>query len=663
MDANFGTGPKWLWVFLLTFSSLSGRAQTVSVPLGGNAWGDLTVGCTVWVRVAHPGSLHVSLFALAPAGGSTVNVSLGGVNHPVVLQGADTLRYDAGSWTIADTGYQAIVLKGVGKPGADFGTIRSLELSGPAAAAMAYVPNNEGNYFYWGRRGPSVHLNYPVADSLHVEWFYNEVTVPVGQDIIGSYFMADGFSVGYFGMQVNSATERRILFSVWSPFTTDDPKAIPDSLRIGLVRKGPDVHVGVFGDEGSGGQSYLVYPWVAGTTYRFLLRAQPGGGAQPGNENRTRFTAWFFAPEQGSWRLIASWDRPATHTWLAHLHSFLENFEPEAGDKSRSAFYGNQWIGDSAGRWQPLTRARFTGDNTARKGYRMDYAGGVNDSVFFLRNGGFFAAYTPLDSWFERGGSRGSVPHMEISEERTVVDTVVMHFGFDKSAVLAADSGAVKLRTGQLADSILLVGYTDTTGSERYNQQLSLRRALAVKALLSARTASRVEARGESNPIRGDDSLSRRVLMIVWYRLKDPGPVVRSVAPPPRIHADGEPDTVIALENINFIANTPVLTDAAKLVLPRTVPYLRSLSDRYLEINGYCNSPGALLSKTDPLFILSVKRAKFIYDYLIQQGFDSTRLRYVGRGNGTPLIAHPTTRQEMDQNMRVEIRVFGKKPD
>ena len=275
---------------------------------------------------------------------------------------------------------------------------------------MAYVPNDEGNFFHWGRRGPSVHLNYPTADTQQVQYFYSEITVPAGEDRIGSYFMADGFSVGYFGMQVNGPAERHILFSVWSPFTTDDPKAIPDSLRIVLIRKGDDVHTGTFGAEGSGGQSYLLYPWVAGNTYRFLLRAQPQ------TDNHTRFTAWFYAPEQSRWRLIACWDRPATHTWLTHLYSFLENFEPEQGDKDRLAYYGNQWIADSAGHWTPLTRARFTGDNTARKGYRHDYAGGLHGYTFFLRDGGFFDTYTPLDTWFERPAPTTTMPPINLAD-------------------------------------------------------------------------------------------------------------------------------------------------------------------------------------------------------------------------------------------------------
>ena len=103
----------------------------------------------------------------------------------------------------------------------------------------------------------------------NAEWFYNEITVPAGNDVIGSYFMADGFKEGYFGMQVNSPTERHILFSVWSPFQTDDPASIPEDKKIILLKKGANVHAGEFGNEGSGGQSYLNYNWKAAILMSF----------------------------------------------------------------------------------------------------------------------------------------------------------------------------------------------------------------------------------------------------------------------------------------------------------------------------------------------------------------------------------------------------------
>ena len=74
--------------------------------------------------------------------------------------------------------------------------------------------------------------------------------MPAGGDVIGSYFMADGFAHGYFGMQVNSEKERRILFSVWSPYNTQNPDEIPQDQRIELLKKGDGVHTGKFGNEG-----------------------------------------------------------------------------------------------------------------------------------------------------------------------------------------------------------------------------------------------------------------------------------------------------------------------------------------------------------------------------------------------------------------------------
>jgi hypothetical protein len=350
---------------------LTGTAQintdSIVIPMDGNSWSASANTHIVYFRLKHTGTIR------ATTGSSYIS-----------------------TYHITDTGYVSLTLTGR--------DVESITLSGAATRDATFVPNNEGNFFYWGRRGPSVHLNYPLPEGANAEWFYNEVFVPSGQDVIGSYFMADGFAQGYFGMQVNSSTERHILFSIWSPFQTDDPTKIPDSQRIVLLAKGPNVHAGEFGNEGSGGQSYLNYPWRAGNTYRFLVHAQPQ------EHNTTVFTAWFFAPEENKWRLIASFRRPQTHTWLTGLHSFLENFEPAMGNKTRLVLFDHQWIRTDQGKWMPLTKARFTGDNTARKGYRMDYAGGIKGTSFYLQNCGFFSDYTPLDTWWERHPASNEAP-------------------------------------------------------------------------------------------------------------------------------------------------------------------------------------------------------------------------------------------------------------
>jgi hypothetical protein len=388
----------------------------ITVPLAGNTWSsskereggrvsnkgienwisDKTL-FTTYVRVNKTGTVKVWLNIKVPDGKCTLELSVKGNSKKLNAEGVDAKNYYAGEWKINDTGYIAFQLKGISKTGSEFGDINSLELEGSVINEhTAFTKNNEGSFFLWGRRGPSVHLNYIVPKDENVEWFYNEVTVPKGEDVLGSYFMADGFGEGYFGMQVNSLTERHILFSVWSPFKTDNPKEIPDSQKIQLLKKGERVHAGEFGNEGSGGQSYMNYNWKAGNTYKFLLQGKPEG------TNHTTYTAYFYAPEDASWHLIASFRRPATNTWLKHLYSFLENFSPNQGDIERSVLYGNQWIRTNEGKWIELNRIRFTADNTGRKGYRMDYAGGVKGNEFYLRNCGFFNNYTAIDTFFER---------------------------------------------------------------------------------------------------------------------------------------------------------------------------------------------------------------------------------------------------------------------
>ena len=240
-----------------------------------------------------------------------------------------------------------------------------------------------------------VHLNYPLPEG-DFEWFYNEVTVPEDGETMHSYYMVAGFGEGYFGMQYNSDTERRILFSVWSPFETQNPKEIPEDHRVVMLRRGKDVHIGEFGNEGSGGQSYLRYPWKAGNTYPFLMQVRPDG------KGNTIYTAYFYAADDKEWRLIAEFLRPKTNTWYKRPHSFLENFSPEQGYLTRKVCFSNQWARTAGGKWHRLTQAGFTNDGTARAGVRLDYRGGLTPDKkgVFLQMGGFFNENTPYGSRF-----------------------------------------------------------------------------------------------------------------------------------------------------------------------------------------------------------------------------------------------------------------------
>lgn len=367
-------------------------------------WNDKSSKIRTYFRVEEAGALHAGIVGRVKNGSSKVKVTIGNQSKEVTLENVSSDTITAGIFEISEPGYHWAEFEGISKSGDTFAEISELLIGGEAASGEVYFIRDD---FYWGRRGPSVHLGFQVPEEAgDVKWFYNEITVPEGEDVIGSYFMANGFGQGYFGIQVNSPDERRVLFSVWSPYQTDNPDEIPDEEKIVLLKKGDQVYTGEFGNEGSGGQSFLRYNWKAGNTYRFLLKGEPAGN------NHTDFTAWVYAPESNSWKLIASFRRPKTNTWLTGLYSFLENFIPDTGDQPRMAYYGNQWVRSKEGTWHELTRIKFTADATARKDARLDYAGGAEGKAFFLKNCGFFSDKTTIDTFFERQPS-GNPPEID----------------------------------------------------------------------------------------------------------------------------------------------------------------------------------------------------------------------------------------------------------
>lgn len=375
---------------------------------GGLRWDGADTVLSVYFRIDRPADLRLAFRAKVPEGASRIEARVAGRTLVASLSGSDTVEVVLGEVRMEEAGYVRVDFQGLEKSGPVFAEPEALVVTSTTPdLTLAYVRDNEDNRYYWGRRGPSVHLGYRVPEGLTIEWFYSELTVPKGMDPIGSYFMANGFGEGYFGIQVNSPSERRVLFSVWSPFATDNPRDIPEDQRIVMLARGDGVHTGEFGNEGSGGQSYFRYPWKAGLTYRFLNRARPDGA---GN---TIYTAWFYSPETLRWQLIASFRRPKTEKHLTGLHGFLENFSDRQGWVTREGRYGNAWARDLQGVWHPLREARFTGDDIARRGYRVDFAGGVSGQDFFLRNGGFFNDTVPLNSRFTRPADRGEAPAID----------------------------------------------------------------------------------------------------------------------------------------------------------------------------------------------------------------------------------------------------------
>lgn len=391
------------------FSNLSADGQNKFGERGLENWTEAEKEVWVFFHTSVVGEINLGLTAKVNSGVSELDVSLNGETRRVQVSNTENSIVSVGVFHVKRPGYQKVILKGISKGGPVYSDIESLNLGGTAGASdvLHFVKDD----FYWGRRGPSVHFSYTMPQNRDAKWLYNEITVPEGNDVIGSYFMANGFAEGYFGIQVNSATERRILFSVWSPYETDNPASIPEDQKIILLKKGADVNTGEFGNEGSGGQSYKRFNWTTNTTYKFLTRIEPSTVAES-----TEYSSYFFAPETGQWELIASFRRPKTTTYAKRFHSFLENFITGTGHIKRGVEFSNQWIYSTQGEWIELTEARYTADATARKGNRLDYIGIVTPcDRFYLSNCGFFSPNVPYDSSFKRKAT-SIEPQMDLDE-------------------------------------------------------------------------------------------------------------------------------------------------------------------------------------------------------------------------------------------------------
>lgn len=393
-----------------------GSAQSFSIPVhsayllpeqemvlqasnGGSqyAWTSTKTQLRFYTQLADTGTLRIRLALVPLQQPLTLQVQVGKQKTVTVRVPAKQHYVSLGKFHPDQAGFLSIQLAALRLPAKGL-LVKSLELEGTAAAGMKANTKER-------RNAASVHLRYPLADSIRAIAFYDEVKVPKGYDPVHSYYMATGFSRGYFGIQVNSATERRVIFSIWDAGNEAvDRSKVPDSLKVQLLAKGDGVVANDFGNEGTGGHSHWVYPWQTDSTYRFLVTALPDSATAT-----TIYTGYFYIPETQRWKLIAAFRAPKDGNRLNRLYSFSENFSGENGYLKRRAYYGNQWVQQDNGRWIELKEAIFTTDATGRAGDRTDIGAGVEGQSFYLWHGGFEPANAVQQQQFQREPS-GKAP-------------------------------------------------------------------------------------------------------------------------------------------------------------------------------------------------------------------------------------------------------------
>ena len=271
-----------------------------------------------------------------------------------------------------------------------------------------------------GLAAPSIHMNMnaPVGN---MEYFYTEITVPVGGDPLYTYFMTSGNGQGYAGIQTNSATDRRFLFSIWSAAEESDASALKSKYNPKLVRVcnqaayRTGITYQVFGGEGTGGQSRINVMWQTGKTYKVLLRIRPHPD-QVRFPNSTLYKAWFHNGTE--WLFMCEWRRQEIQPgdkgvtaatvkgpyWYTGAGHFVEDFNGTMGHLPHVAYFTNHWFITDQGEYVEPTGYVFTGDQAQG---RADVAGGVVTSgefanAIYMRTGGYFTDITPVTNPFKK---------------------------------------------------------------------------------------------------------------------------------------------------------------------------------------------------------------------------------------------------------------------
>ena len=211
---------------------------------------------------------------------------------------------------------------------------------------------------------------------------------------------------------------------------------------------------------------------------------------------------------------------------------------------------------------------------------------------------------------------------------------------------------------------IEIFGFADSDGNTALNFKLSEKRIQTLATMLKEKgydAEQKMEAKGEENPFYNNDSeekyKNRRVEVVAYYSSKKgktntkketkEKPVLVAAQKETKLKVtDFKKGKTVSLPSVQFVGGTADFLPGSIAILDKVVPILKENKDIKLEIAGHiCCGNDMKLSK---------ERAYVVYDYLIKNGIDKTRLTYKGYNNTQPSYGNI-----MDvRNRRVELRVL-----
>jgi outer membrane protein OmpA-like peptidoglycan-associated protein len=252
------------------------------------------------------------------------------------------------------------------------------------------------------------------------------------------------------------------------------------------------------------------------------------------------------------------------------------------------------------------------------------------------------------------------------------LDTLYIHFHSNESKILSEDSLAMDklLRSRSRILSVSLSGHCDYIGNDRYNDSLAGERVRATRAWLVAwglKGSLFLDSNdyGKRRPLNDNATdqkrrLNRRVEIV--FNSMDP--VARSISAldsafKDTAHLSGRKN--ILLQEVNFYPDKHIPMGSGYRILQELRKILQENPTIRIEVQGYvcCNSPDRDGYDDDTRTEdLSLQRAKFIYQYLIKGGIDSSRLAYRGFAGSHPLCPNESNDWEKTMNRRVEIKIL-----